>query len=92
MSTRDRSTLSTEESKDSTRNWSRAGRAEAQRRADLRRRARHLMRDAGMTTEDIAAVIQSTPEGVRKSFYRDATKRGSEALGNVDDDGLEWES
>lgn len=44
-----------------------------------------------MTDEDIAVVIQSTPAGVRKSFYRDATKSRSEAPRNVDEDGLEWE-
>lgn len=44
-----------------------------------------------MTDEDIAVVIQSTPEGVRKSFYRDALRGSNEASRSVDADGLEWE-
>ncbi|SMX85174.1 hypothetical protein BSP109_02018 [Brevibacterium sp. Mu109] len=49
------------------------------------------MRGAGMTDGDIAVVLQTSPEGVRKSFYRDATKSRSETPRNVDGDGLEWE-
>lgn len=91
MSTRIGSAPPAEGATEYTRKWSRAGRSEAQRRAALRRRARHLMRGAGMTDEDIAVVIQSTPEGVRKSFYRDALRGSSEALRRVDADSLEWE-
>lgn len=49
------------------------------------------MRGAGMTDEDIAVVLQTSPEGVRKAFHRDQLKESDAASGIVDDDGLEWE-
>lgn len=91
MNARNGSTPSTAEVEGRTRKWSHAGRVEAQRRAELRRHARHLMRGAGMTDEDIAVVLRTSPEGVRKAFHRDELKVHNAAPRNIDADGLEWE-
>lgn len=49
------------------------------------------MRGAGMTDEDIAVVLRTSPEGVRKAFHRDELKVHNAAPRNIDADGLEWE-
>jgi hypothetical protein len=44
-----------------------------------------------MTDEDIAAVLRTSPEGVRKGFYRDALKERGTSTSTRDDDGVLWE-
>ncbi len=45
-----------------------------------------------MTDEDIATVLQTSPEGVRKGFYRDALKERVTSTSTGDGDGVLWEA
>lgn len=68
-----------------------AAMAERQRLAETRRRARAAMVQGGMSADEIATVMGTSPGAVKQALARDMRKLGS-GVPQVDEDGLVWAS
>ncbi|QCR53699.1 hypothetical protein C1N80_09000 [Brachybacterium sp. SGAir0954] len=68
-----------------------AATAERRQLAETRRRARAAMVRAGMTPDEIATVMGTSPGAVKQALARDMRNSGSETP-QVDEDGLVWAS
>lgn len=68
--------------------------ATAQRRqnASIRRRARRAMVTAGLTPDEVATAMSTSPSAVRQALLRDTQLENARANGDSPDDGLIWEA
>lgn len=66
-----------------------AATAKRLRAAEIRKRARMVLVQNGMTVEEIATVMGTSPDAVRQALARDMRKSGSGSQ-CVDEDGLVW--
>lgn len=68
-----------------------AAKAERQRLAEVRRRARAAMVQGGMSADEIATVMGTSPGAVKQALARDMRKLSS-GMPQIDEDGLVWAS
>lgn len=66
-----------------------AATAKRRRAAETRQRARMVLVQNGMTAEEIATVMGTSPDAVRQALARDMRKSGSGSQ-RFDEDGLVW--